>query len=90
MGEVFVAYGDSAQDTATLLLDAAEKAEAHVDVVRSGDGGFYVPEEIAKKAGVDYDDGQGDPQVAPSAPAKKAAPKAKTARKSTSKKAAKR
>lgn len=54
MAEVFVGYGDSPQDTAVLLLSAAEEAEAHVDVVRSVEGGFYVPEEIAKAAGVDY------------------------------------
>jgi hypothetical protein len=55
MGDVFVSHGDSAQDTAVLLLDAAEKADLPADVVRSTDGGFIVDEELAKAAAVDYD-----------------------------------
>lgn len=57
MGDVFVPFGDSAQDTAVLLLDAAESAELPADVVRTTDGGFVVDEELAKSAAVDYDGG---------------------------------
>src|SRR4051812_7751826 len=55
---VRVAYGDSAADTATLLLAAAEESDEYgADVVRTDSyGGFVVPEEIAKAAGVDYED----------------------------------
>lgn len=55
MGDVFVSNGDSAQDTAVLLLDAAESADLPPDVVRTTSGGFVVDEKLAKAAGVDYD-----------------------------------
>jgi hypothetical protein len=56
MGKVFVPYGDSASDTAVLLLDAAESNDDFTqDDVGTTDGGFVVDEELAKKAGVKYD-----------------------------------
>ena len=54
--EVQVEYGDSAKETATLLLAAAEESEQDASVVRTGNGVFYVPEDVAKKAGVEYGD----------------------------------
>ena len=72
MGDVFVSYGDSAQDTAVLLLDAQEKLELPVDVVASTSGGFNVPQEVADEAGVDYEGRE------ESKPAKKAAKKSST------------
>lgn len=100
MDEVFVAYGDSPSDTAVLLLDAAEKAEQDASVVRSVEGGFYVPEDIAKSAGVDYGDGAEtstpatvpaeatDEKPAAKKAAKKAPAKRTPAKKATAKKAA--
>jgi hypothetical protein len=62
--EVFVPYGDSASDTATLLLAAAEEKGLDPGVVKStSDGGFRVEKALASKAGVDFredDDGEGD------------------------------
>lgn len=103
--EVYVGYGDSASDTAVLLLEAAEKADQPAEVVRTGDGGFYVPEDIAKAAGVDYlGDGPGiqnGPALVPSdpdtygepaakdVPVKKAQANQEAAEQSAAKKAAK-
>lgn len=55
---VRVPFGDSAADTATLLLAAAEESKDHSasDVMVSSYGGFVVPESLAKSAGVDYED----------------------------------
>lgn len=79
--EVFVPYGDSAAETATLLLDAAEQAGEDASVVRSSsDNGFYVPESVAKKAKVDFESEDDDEDTEESKPAKKAAAK-KTASK---------
>lgn len=76
MTEVFVPPGDSAKDTATLLLAEAEKQELPADAVRTGDGGFYVDSELADAAGVDYDKGDdGDDDDGEKKPAKKAAAK---------------
>ena len=75
--EVEVPYGDSAAETATLLLAAAEEKGLDPSVVRSGSfGTFRVPEEVAKAAKVDTvsDDEE------PAKPAKKTAAK-KTAKK---------
>jgi len=55
MGTVYVAPGDSAQDTAVLLFEAQEKLELPVDVVASTPPGFTVPQEVADEAGVDYE-----------------------------------
>ena len=74
MTDVFVPPGDSAQDTAVLLLEAAEKAGEPADVVRSSDGGFVVPQELADAAGVDYESGD-DSDDDEKKPAKKAAAK---------------
>jgi len=74
MSDVFVPPGDSAQDTAVLLLEAAEKAGEPADVVRSSDGGFVVPKELADAAGVDYD--KGDDDESDDEPEKKPAKKA--------------
>lgn len=58
MTDVQVPFGDNPSETATLLLAAAEKSKDHsADDVRTGSfATFYVPEEIAKAAGVDYVD----------------------------------
>lgn len=55
---VRVPFGESQADTATLLLAAAEESkDFNVDAVTvSSYGGFLVPEELAKSAGVDYED----------------------------------
>jgi hypothetical protein len=66
MGDVFVSNGDSAEETAILLLAAAEALELPYDHVRAqGGGGFMVDSKVADKAGVDYE----------GKPAKKAAAK---------------
>lgn len=52
--EVRVPFGDSPSDTATLLLAAVEELDQDVHVVKVDSlGGFLVPEEVAKKAGLD-------------------------------------
>lgn len=65
MDEVSVEFGDVPSETATLLLAAAEELGLDASVVRvSSDGGFLVPEEVAKKAKI-------DDEPAKKAPAKK-------------------
>jgi hypothetical protein len=55
--KVRVRFGKSASDTATLLLAAVEEKEMDANVVQvSSLGGFVVPVEIAKQAGLDYED----------------------------------
>lgn len=54
MSEVHVPFGDKPQETATLLLAAAEDTETPVHLVRVVDGGFKVPEEVADSAGLDH------------------------------------
>ena len=68
MGEVRVEFGDDLSEQATLLLAAAEDLDLDQSVVRTEEGAFVVPEEVADKAGVGEK------------PAKKAAAK-KTAKK---------
>lgn len=58
MSDVTVPFGDSAEDTATLLLAEAEKQDLDPSVVKVDSSGptglaFRVPEEVAKGAGVD-------------------------------------
>jgi hypothetical protein len=55
---VRVPFGDSASDTATLLLAAAEESkDFEAEAVQvSSYGGFVVPKALAKAAGVDYED----------------------------------
>lgn len=86
-----VKFGDSAGDTATLLLAAAEELELPADVVTTNsDSEFQVPVEVAQKAGVDYesDDEESDEPKPAKKTAKKTAAK-KTAAKKTAKKSAK-
>jgi hypothetical protein len=55
MAEVLVPYGDDPSETATLLLGAVEELDdVEVFQVRNQpeDGGFRVPEEVAKEAGL--------------------------------------
>jgi hypothetical protein len=54
MGDVLIRYGEDAGETATLLLGAADELGEEPFVVRHqpDDGGFLVPEEVAKKAGL--------------------------------------
>jgi hypothetical protein len=78
MADVEVPYGESASDTATLLLAAAENLELAPGVVQTtSDGVFLVPEEVAKKAGLDTVDDEAEDK----APAKKAAAKKSAAKK---------
>lgn len=62
--QVAVPYGDSASDTAVLLLAAAETLDLDPSVVVSQEGHFLAPKEVADEAGVDYD---GDEDAAPAA-----------------------
>lgn len=55
MGKVFVPYGESASDTAVLLLAEAENQGLPADVVTTTDGGFVVDSDLADSAGADYD-----------------------------------
>ena len=91
--DVKVAYGDSAKDTATLLLAAAEELDLDPGVVRTSpfDSAFLAPEEVAKKAGVDIvEDEDTSANETPSSaedegekkPAKKAAAKKSTSKES--------
>lgn len=58
---VEVPFGDNAQETATLLLAAAEESKDHSAAdVRTGTGVFVVPDVLADKAGV-----EGSPQEQP-------------------------
>ena len=58
MSDVQVPFAGKPQETATLLLAAAEESGAGANAVRTGPGHFVVDEEIAKTAGVDYDSGE--------------------------------
>jgi hypothetical protein len=69
--EVYVAYGDDAAETATLLLASAEKKHEDQTLVRSVEGGFYVPKDVADDAGVDYDSGDDDEDSKDDKPAPK-------------------
>lgn len=67
MTHVSVPYGDNPGDTATLLLAAVEEIdglEAGVVVAEPGSGTFTVPEEVAKKAGLDTVDLDADLKAA--------------------------
>src|SRR5207253_7872903 len=55
MGKIFVPNGESAQDTAVLLLAEAENQGLPADSVGTTDGGFVVDEDLAKKSGAKYD-----------------------------------
>lgn len=70
---VRIAYGDSAQDTAVQLLAAAEELGYEAWIVRHSDGDFYAPVDVAKKAGLDYDDpnaeAEAEPEQSPHDPA---------------------
>lgn len=91
MTNVRVPFNKSnASDTAVLLLAEAEKTDEGAAAVRTVTGAFLVDEEIAKSAGVEYEDPSDEaPEEAPaeeSEPTKKAAKK--TAAKKTAKTAA--
>lgn len=66
MSEVLVRYGEDAQKTATLLLGAADKLEMEPYVVRHqpDDGGFRVPEEVAKESGLETADTDAEAEAA--------------------------
>lgn len=63
---------DNASEQATLLLAAAEDLEMDPSVVRTGTGVFYVPQDVADKAGLKPDE---------DTPAKKTAAKKTAAKK---------
>jgi topoisomerase IA-like protein len=76
-----VPFAGEARDRAVLLLAAAEDLDLDQQaVVQTRTGAFYVPQEVAEKAGLYESD---EP-----APAKKAAAKKAPAKKSTAKKSA--
>jgi hypothetical protein len=76
MSNVEVHFGDNAQDTATLLLAAAEDLKLEPTVVEvRGTSTFSVPEEVAEKAGLKVTSADEDEQEKSKAPAKKAAAK---------------
>lgn len=50
MGDVRVAFSANNQETATLLLAAAEDLDLDQAVVRTEEGAFVVPEEVSDKA----------------------------------------
>lgn len=55
MTDVTVPFGEDQQDTAILLLAAAQELDLPADVVKvttDGEGGFEVPEEVRDKAGL--------------------------------------
>jgi hypothetical protein len=85
MSEVEVPYGDSATDTAVLLLAAAEELDLDPAVVKSQEGHFLVPEEVAEKAGVDYhgDEDEAAPEPPPEEPVEETKAPAKPAAKKT-------
>lgn len=58
MSEVNVPFGDNREETATLLLAAAEDTGTPVHLIRVTETGFLAPEEVATKAGVDTDAGE--------------------------------
>lgn len=60
---VKIPFGDSASDTATLLLAAAEDKELDPNVITTdGHGNFYAPKSVAKKAGVEHESAE-EPDV---------------------------
>ncbi len=64
---VTIPFGDSAQDTAVLLLAAVEDLGLEPSVVTTGSfGNFFAPKEVAEAAGVDYidDDAVDNPPMA--------------------------
>jgi hypothetical protein len=77
MSEVTVPFGEDAAETATLLLASAENLHGNQGLVRTAEGAFVVPKDVADDAGVDYqsDDADGEPEAKESAAKKSAAKK---------------
>lgn len=65
LGEVEIPFGDDPQETAILLLAAAEELDLEPFVVRTGEGVFLVPEAVADGAGKpgDLAKPKADPEV---------------------------
>lgn len=66
MSNVTIPFGENAENTAVLLLAAAQEMDLPASVITTGSfGNFYAPEEVADKAGVDYvaDDAADEPEV---------------------------
>jgi hypothetical protein len=57
---VEIPFGEKANEQATLLLAAAEELDLDPSVVRTGEGTFVVPTEVADKAGLSPDDDDKD------------------------------
>lgn len=53
---VEIPFGEKANEQATLLLAAAEELDLDPSAVRTGEGVFVVPSEVADKAGLSPDD----------------------------------
>lgn len=68
MTNVEVPFGAKPQDTAVLLLAAAEQNGGDPSVVRTTTGAFVVPEEIAEAAGVSYNSDESAPLAVPQEP----------------------
>jgi hypothetical protein len=81
MSDVTVPFGDSASDTATLLLAAADKLDLDPSAVRTVEGAFVVPREVADEADVDY---ESDEEAAEEAAEEEPKPAAKKAAKKSS------
>lgn len=78
MSEVTVPFGDTPSDTAILLLAAADKLDDYTEAdVRTVEGAFVVPKEVADKAGVDYESDEQEAEAEPPPAAKKTAKKSK-------------
>jgi len=78
--QVVVPFGDNPQETAILLLDAAEKVHSDQSVVQTSpfSNGFQVPADVAKEAGLEGEEvesDEGDEEKPKKAPAKKSAKK---------------
>ena len=60
--EVRIPFGDNPSETATLLLAAAEEVREDQSVVRTAEGAFVAPRDVADRAGVDYDRPDDEPE----------------------------
>jgi hypothetical protein len=84
MSDKFV--GGRSRDTATLLLAAVEDLGLDPSVVRTTSKGYYAPEEVAKKAGLDVVESENAVADEDAAPAKKTTTKKAAAKKTAAKK----
>lgn len=62
---VEVPFGDDAQETAVLLLASAEELHEDQTIVRTGEGVFYVPADVAEHAGYAIEDEEPEAEPEP-------------------------